>query len=121
MVVDPRLAREPVIALRVPVLSEDGSAAGELIGALDLSAIEAAVGGVLNRPTTTAVITDATGRVVVDAGPRAFATLTPFDARAWAERGDSGAARALVASVPLDRLGWTIHAMNGAKITVAKY
>jgi signal transduction histidine kinase/ActR/RegA family two-component response regulator len=115
VVVDRRLAREPVIALSVPVTLADGTTAGVVIGALDLSAIEAAVGGVLNRPTTTAVITDAAGRVVVDAGPRQFAALTAFDPRAWTERGESGATRALVASARLDRLGWTIHAHLPAK------
>ncbi len=115
VVVVPRLAHDPVIALSVPVLSAAGEVAGVVIGALDLSAIEAAVGGVLNRPTTTAVITDATGRVMVDAGPRQYAALTPFDASAWTGRADTGATRALVASATLDRLGWTIHAHLPAK------
>jgi signal transduction histidine kinase/ActR/RegA family two-component response regulator len=113
--VDRRLARDPVIALSVPVVSTGGAVAGVVIGALDLSALEAAAGGVLNRPTTTAVITDAAGRVMVDAGPRHFAALTPFDARAWADPVEKGAARALVASARLDRLGWTIHAHLPAK------
>jgi signal transduction histidine kinase/CheY-like chemotaxis protein len=115
VVLDPRLARDPVIALSVPVVPVDGTAVGVVIGALDLASIETAVGGVLNRPTTTAVITDAAGRVMVDAGPRRFAPLTRFDGRDWAGPDATGRTRALVASATLDRLGWTIHAHLPAK------
>ena len=118
VVVDPRLASAPVIALSMPVVTPSGDVAGVLIGALDLSAVGAAVGGVLNRPTTTAVVTDAAGMVLVGAGPQQFAPMTPFDRSTWAETTDSGAAapaRALVASATLERLGWTIHASLPAK------
>jgi signal transduction histidine kinase/ActR/RegA family two-component response regulator len=118
VVVEPRLSRDPVIAISVPLVSAGGDVSGVLVGALDLSAIGAAVGGVVTRPTTTAVVTDAANRVLVGAGPRQLAALTPFDAQAWTESLENGAsapARVLVASVTLDRLGWTIHAHLPAK------
>ena len=118
VVVDRRLAPDPVIALSMPVVTPSGDVAGVLIGALDLSAVGTAVGGVLNRPTTAAVVTDAAGMVLVGAGPQQFAPMTPFDRSTWAEPTDSGAAasaRALVASATLERLGWTIHASLPAK------
>jgi signal transduction histidine kinase/ActR/RegA family two-component response regulator len=115
VVADPALARDPVVALTVPVVSAGGVVAGVVIGALDLSTIEAAVGGVVNRPTTTAVITDGAGRVVAGAGPRQVAVRTHFDARAWTNPADTGASRAVVANTTLDRLGWTIHAHLPAK------
>jgi signal transduction histidine kinase/ActR/RegA family two-component response regulator len=118
VVVDPGLSRDPVIAISMPLVSPAGDVGGVLVGALELSAISAAVGGVVTRPTTTAVVTDAADRVLVGAGPRQLAALTPFDPRAWAaslEKGASVPARAVVASVTLDRLGWTIHAHLPAK------
>jgi len=118
VVLDRRLGRDPIVALSMPVVAASGEVAGVLIGALDLSAIDAAVGGVVNRPTTTAVITDASDKVLVGAGPRRLAATTPFDRAAWAETPEAGvatAARALVASATLDRLGWTIHASLPAK------
>jgi signal transduction histidine kinase/ActR/RegA family two-component response regulator len=118
VVVDPQLAHEPVVALSMPVVTASGEVAGVLIGALDLSAIGTAVGGVVNRPTTTAVVTDAAGMVLVGAGPRQPAAMTPFNRLAWAEANDGNAAtpvRALVASATLERLGWTIHASLPAK------
>jgi signal transduction histidine kinase/CheY-like chemotaxis protein len=117
-VVDLRLARDPVIALSMPIVSAAGEVTGVLIGALDLSAIGTAVGGVVNRPTTSAVVADADGLVLVGAGPRPVAAMTRFDSLAWAETPDTGAAapaRALVASATLERLGWTIHAALPAK------
>jgi signal transduction histidine kinase/ActR/RegA family two-component response regulator len=102
----------------MPIVTASGDVAGVLIGALDLSAVGAAVGGVLNRPTTTAVVTDAAGLVLVGAGPQQVAAMTPFDRWKWAETTDTGAAapaRALVASATLERLGWTIHASLPAK------
>ena len=118
VVVDPWLGADPVIALSVPLVSATGDVAGVLVGALDLSAIGAAVGGVLNRPTTTAVVTDAAGKVMVGAGPRHIAAMTPFSGLAWANSVDAGngaPARALLASTTLDRLGWTVHAHLPAK------
>jgi signal transduction histidine kinase/ActR/RegA family two-component response regulator len=118
VVLDPRLARAPVIALSMPVTTGSGEVTGVLIGALDLSAVGAAVGGVLNRPTTTAVVTDAAGMVLVGAGPQRLAAMTPFDRAAWAETTDTGTAassRALAASATLERLGWTIHASLPAR------
>ena len=118
VVVDRRLAPDPVIALSMPVVTLSGDVAGVLIGALDLSAVGTAVGGVLNRPTTAAVVTDATGMVMVGAGPQQVAAMTPFDRWKWAETTDTAAAapaRALVASATLERLGWTIHASLPAK------
>ncbi|MEO5819748.1 MAG: histidine kinase dimerization/phospho-acceptor domain-containing protein, partial [Vicinamibacteraceae bacterium] len=118
VVVNPWLAHDPVVALSVPVVSASGEVSGVVIGALDLSAVAAAVGGVVNRPTTTAVITDAAGRVMAGAGPRRLAALTPFVAQTWVEPGDLGAAgpaRALVASATLERLGWRILAHLPAK------
>ena len=56
--------------------------------------------------------------VLVGAGPRQLAAMTPFDRWTWAETTDAGAAapaRALVASATLERLGWTIHASLPAK------
>ncbi len=118
VVVEPRLSHDPVIAISVPLVSAAGDVTGVLVGALDLSAIGAAVGGVVTRPTTTAVVTDAADRVLVGAGPRQPAALTPFDDRAWRaslENGASAPARVLVASATLERLGWTIHAHLPAK------
>jgi len=118
VLVDPWLGHAPAIALSVPLVSASGEVSGVLIGALDLSAIGAAVGGVLNRPTTTAAVIDATGKVIIGAGPQPIAPLTPFDSLAWTEPvgvGAAGPARALLASATLDRLGWTIHAHLPAK------
>ncbi len=117
VVVDPQLAHDPIVALSVPVLSGAGQVVGVLIGALDLSAVSAAVGGVVNRPTTTAVVTDRAGRVLVGAGPRQPASLALFDEHAWADAAEPGttAARVLSARATLDRLGWTIHAHVPAK------
>jgi signal transduction histidine kinase/ActR/RegA family two-component response regulator len=118
VVVHPLLAPKPVIAFSTPVVAPSGDVTAVVIGALDLSAVAAAVGGVLNRPTTTAVITDAAGKIMVDAGPLQFPVLSSFDAVAWAAPVDGGAAaasRALIANATLDRLGWTIHAHLPAK------
>jgi signal transduction histidine kinase/ActR/RegA family two-component response regulator len=116
VVLDPVLASDPVIALSVPVVSPAGQVQGVLIGALDLSAVTPAVGGVLNRPTTSAVVTDAARTVLASAGPLRLPTFTPFDAAAWsADDAGAGASRAIVANAPLEALGWTIHAHLPAK------
>jgi signal transduction histidine kinase/ActR/RegA family two-component response regulator len=117
VVVDAVFGREPVVALSVPVVARTGGVVAVLIGAVDLSAVTAAVGGVVNRPTTTAVVTDAGGRVLVAAGPRQPSPFTPFERGAWGESADTGggSARALIASATLDRLGWTIYAHLPAK------
>jgi signal transduction histidine kinase/ActR/RegA family two-component response regulator len=117
VVVDAWLGPVPVIALTVPVVSATGEVTGVVIGALDLSEVGTAVGGGLNRPTTTAVITDAAGKVMVGAGPRQLAPLTLFKPAAWDDAVDAGGtpARALLADTTLDRLGWTVHAHLPAK------
>jgi len=114
--VDAMLAPGPIVVLSAPVVEADGAVTGVAIGALSLSALASSVGGVLNRPSTTAVVTDDAGRVLVAAGPDAPAVLTRFDRGAWeAVTPGSPAARNLVASVPLPGLGWTIHARLPAK------
>ncbi len=118
VIAHPRLASDPVIALTAPVLTPSGDVTAVVVGALDLSGVAEAVGGAVNRPTTSAVLTDAGGRVMVGAGPRHLTALAPFDATAWAapiEAPTAAATRALVASTTLDRLGWTIHAHLPAK------
>ncbi len=118
VIVHPRLGPGPVVALTTPVLVPSGDVIAVVVGALDLSAVAEAVGGVVNRPTTSAVLTDAAGKVMLGAGPRHLAPLAPFEATAWAVATDAqpaGGSRALTASGTLDRLGWTIHAHLPAK------
>jgi signal transduction histidine kinase/CheY-like chemotaxis protein len=118
VVLDPVLSPEPVIALSAPIVTPAGQVQGVLIGALDLSAVTPAVGGVLNRPTTSAVVTDAAQAVLASAGPLHLRTFTPFDPAAWGTEGASGgaaASRAIVAKASLEALGWTIYARLPAK------
>ena len=117
VVLEQLLAREPVIALSVPIVGPNREVLGLLVGAVDLKAIAGAVSGVVNRPTTSAVVTDGAGRVLAGAGPRPLAPLAPFDARDWASADDGGSAnaRAVVVSTGLDRLGWHIHARLPAR------
>ena len=116
VVLDPLLSPEPVIALSAPIVTPAGQVQGVLIGALDLSAVTPAVGGVLNRPTTSAVVTDAAQAVLASAGPLHLRTFTPFDPAAWGTDGAPGApSRAIVAQAPLEALGWTIYARLPAK------
>ena len=112
VVANRRLAAEPVIALSMPVITASGDVVGVLIGALDLSAVGAAVGGMLNRPTTAAVVTDAAGLVMVGARATARAddAVQSEEVGRGGRPGAAAPARALVASATLERLGWTIHA-----------
>ena len=108
--IDPQLAQDPVIALSAPVLLDDGTFVGVVIGAVDLAAVRAAVEGLVNRPTTTAVVTDDAGTVLVAAGPGQPARLSTFDRRNWSSDAAGPGTRALVASTELVDLGWRIHA-----------
>ena len=113
--VDPQLAHDPVIALSAPVLLDDGTVVGVVIGAVDLASVRAAVEGLVKHPTTTAVVTDDANAVLVAAGPAPPVRLSAFDQRTWSTDAAAPGARALLASADLAGLGWRIHARLPAK------